>query len=311
MTKMKKDFSTLLFSLVILFLLSCRQQNVNNQEVAPEIRTPVTITAVSVSPLEDYIELNATSAFLQQTFVKSNLNGYIQKATIKFGDMVRKGEVLFVLKTKEAKAIGDAVNQLDSNFRFSGINIIRADASGYIAQVNYRQGDYVQDGEQLATISDSKSFRFLVNVPYEYMQYVPPGKRVQLILPGGEKLEASVGSSLPMMDSASQTQPVSLQVLSSKQFPVNLVAKVHLTKVSKTAAQILNKNAVLTDETLNTFWVMKLINDSTAVKIPVKTGLETGGDVEIVSPQFSPDDKILLTGNYGLGDTALVVVRQK
>ena len=305
---MKKDFSTLLFCLFTMLLFSCKEKSVSTQDVTPEIRTPVTVTAVSVSPLEDYIELNATSVFLQQTFVKSNLNGYIQKATIKFGDMVRKGQVLFVLKTKEARAIGDAVNQLDSSFKFSGINVVRADASGYIAQVNYREGDYVQDGEQLALISDSKSFRFLVNVPYEYMQYVPPGKRVQLVLPGGEQLEAFVGSSLPMMDSASQTQPVSLQLLSSKQFPVNLVAKVRLVKQSKTAAQILNKNAVLTDETLNTFWVMKLINDSTAVKIPVNTGLETGNNIEILSPQFSPDDKILLTGNYGLGDTALVIV---
>ncbi len=308
---MKKEFSPLLFSLFAIFLLSCKQHKANNQEVAPEIRTPVTVTSVSFSTLEDYIELNAISSFLQQTYVKSNLNGYIQKATVKFGDMVRKGQVLFVLKTKEAKAIGDAVNQLDSNFKFSGVNIIRADASGYIAQVNYREGDYVQDGEQLATISDSKSFRFLVNVPYEYMQYVPPGKRVQLVLPGGEQLDAFVGLSMPMVDSVSQTQPVSLQVLSSKQFPVNLVAKVRLIKQSKTAAQILNKNAVLTDETLNTFWIMKLINDSIAIKVPVKTGLETGDKVEILSPQFSPEDKILLTGNYGLGDTALVVVGKR
>ena len=308
---MKKDFSILLFPLVALLLFSCGQHTADTPADTPEIRTPVTVTSVSVSPLEDYIELNATSAFLQQTFVKSNLNGYIQKANIKFGDMVRKGEILFVLKTKEAKAIGEAVNQLDSNFKFSGINVIRADASGYIAQVNYRQGDYVQDGEQLAIISDSKSFRFLVNVPYEYMQYLPQGKRVQLNLPGGEQLEALVGSSLPMMDSASQTQPVSLQVLSSKQFPVNLVAKVHIVKVSKTDAQILNKSAVLTDETLNTFWVMKMINDSTAVKIPVETGLETGDKIEIISPKFSSGDKILLTGNYGLADTALVIVGKK
>ncbi|MEO6683325.1 MAG: efflux RND transporter periplasmic adaptor subunit [Ginsengibacter sp.] len=308
---MKTHLSTLLFCLFTVLLLSCKEKSVTTQDVAPEIRTPVTVTSVSISSLEDYIELNATSAFLQQTFVKSNLNGYIQKATIQFGDMVRKGQVLFVLKTKEARAIGNAVNQLDSSFKFSGINIVRADASGYIAQVNFREGDYVQDGEQLATISDSKSFRFLMNVPYEYMQYVPPGKSVQLILPDGEKLEASVGSSLPMVDSLSQTQPVALQVISSKQFPVNLVAKVRLIKQFKTAAQILNKNAVLTDETLNTFWVMKLINDSTAVKVPVKAGLETGDNVEILSPQFSPNDKILLTGNYGLGDTALVLVRQK
>ena len=53
---------------------------------------------------------------------------------------------------------------------------------------------------------------------------------------------------------------------------------------------------------------MKLNNDSTAVKVPVKTGIETGDKVEILSPEFSLQDKILLNGNYGLADTALVTV---
>jgi uncharacterized NAD(P)/FAD-binding protein YdhS len=51
---------------------------------------------------------------------------------------------------------------------------------------------------------------------------------------------------------------------------------------------------------------MKMINDSTAVKVPVKKGIETSDKVEILSPEFSPQDKILLNGNYGLADTAKV-----
>jgi hypothetical protein len=51
-----------------------------------------------------------------------------------------------------------------------------------------------------------------------------------------------------------------------------------------------------------------MINDSTAVKVPVKKGMETKDNVEIVSPALSSSDKILLTGNYGLPDTAKVKV---
>jgi len=55
---------------------------------------------------------------------------------------------------------------------------------------------------------------------------------------------------------------------------------------------------------------MKMINDSIAVKIPVKTGMESENKIEIISPQFQPKDKILLTGNYGLEDTAKVIVEK-
>ena len=206
---------------------------------------------------------------------------------------------MFVLKTKEAEAIGNAVNQLNPNFKFSGTNLIRAGASGYVTELNHQAGDYAQDGEQLAAINDSKSFVFVMNVPYEYKPYVTIGKQVALTLPDGERLLGTVQSSLPMVDSVSQTQAISLKVNSPHSIPVNLVAKA--------SAATLEKKAVLTDETQANFWVMRMINDSTAVKVPVKTGIETGDKVEIISPEFSMQDKILLTGNYGLADTVLVI----
>jgi multidrug efflux pump subunit AcrA (membrane-fusion protein) len=294
----------------LLALASCQSKDAETTEEPPAVRVPVTVTSVTYEPLQQYIDVNATSTFLQQNFVKSNLNGYIQKANIKFGDYVHRGQILFILKTKEAAAIGNSVNKLDSAFNFSGINSVRADASGYVMQVNHQAGDYVQDGEQLAVINDSKSFVFVMNVPYEYKPYISTGKQVQLTLPDGEKFWATVKPSLPMMDSASQTQAVSLNVIASHPIPMNLVAKVRIVKESKPAAQTLDKAAILSDETQSNFWIMKMINDSTAVKVPVKTGMESGDKVEIISPEFQPKDKILVTGNYGLEDTTKVIVQK-
>jgi multidrug efflux pump subunit AcrA (membrane-fusion protein) len=309
---MNINFIKSIFALFVcsLLLASCKTKDSTATAQPPEQRVPVTVTSVTFEPLQQYIDLNATSTFLQQNFVKSNLIGYIQKANIKFGDYVHRGQVLFVLKTKEAAAIGNSVNKLDSSFKFSGVNVMRADASGYVMQVNHQAGDYVQDGEQLAVINNSKSFVFVMNVPYEYKPYISTGKQVQLTLPDGEKFWATVKPSLPMMDSASQTQAVSLSVISPHPIPVNLVAKVRIVKEAKTAAQTIDKKAVLSDETQSDFWVMKMINDSTAVKVPVKTGMESGDKVEIISPEFQPKDKILLTGNYGLEDTAKVIVQK-
>ena len=294
----------------LLALASCQSRDAETTQEPPAVHVPVTVTSVTYEPLQQYMDVNATSTFLQQNFVKSNLNGYIQKANIKFGDYVHRGQILFILKTKEAAAIGNSVNKLDSAFNFSGINSVRADASGYVMQVNHQAGDYVQDGEQLAVINDSKSFVFVMNVPYEYKPYISTGKQVQLTLPDGEKFWATVKPSLPMMDSASQTQAVSLNVIASHPIPMNLVAKVRIVKESKPAAQTLDKAAILSDETQSNFWIMKMINDSTAVKVPVKTGMESGDKVEIISPEFQPKDKILVTGNYGLEDTTKVIVQK-
>src|ERR1700753_3464419 len=155
-------------------------------------QTPVTVTTVSDSTLIDYIDLNAMSTTLQKNYVKSNANGYIEKANVQPGQNVSQGEVLFTIKTKEASTLGNTINVLDTSFKFSGVNKIKASASGYISVLNHQTGDYVQDGEALAAISDHSSFVFMLQLPYELKQYVKMGQEVNLTLPGGSKITGTV-----------------------------------------------------------------------------------------------------------------------
>lgn len=271
-----------------------------------DARTPVTVTSVDRTGLDDYIELNAVSAFLQKSYVKANANGYLASADVYPGKYVEAGQPLFTLQTKEARSIGNSIAILDSTLKFSGVTTIRANQHGYITQLNHQSGDYVQDGEQLAVISDRNSFVFLLDLPYELRSYVLGKKNVELLLPDGTKLNGTIGPVMPTVDSASQTQNVVIRIGPAAAIPENLIAKVRIVKTAKASTQSLPKAALLTDETESDFWVMKLIDSATAVKVPVKKGMETNERVEILSPQFAPDDKILITGNYGLPDTAKV-----
>lgn len=283
-----------------------------DEEVAPEqVQTPVTVTSISTEPLTEYAELNATSSFLQDNIVKSNVNGYVKSVGMKIGQHVTAGQLLFILKTKEAQSLGTTIDKLDSSFHFSGIVRITAPESGYISLLPHQVGDYVQDGEQLAEISNSNSFGFILNLPYELRGYVPLNKEMDVILPDSTHLKGIAASFMPAIDSMSQTQRVLVKVTPAVNVPENLIAKVRILKSQKTNAISLPKQAVLSDESQTNFWVMKMIDSVRAAKVPVIKGIETGGRVEIIRPQFSPRDKILLTGNYGLPDTARVKIVSK
>jgi len=169
------------------------------------------------------------------------------------------------------------------------------------------EGPYVQEGEQLAVISDISSFVFILNLPYELRPYVMNSEVVQLILPDGKILFGRIASSMPVVDSASQTQNIVLKV-SEKNLPVNLIAKVRVAKTVKAHAISLPKQSVLSDETQTDFWVMKLIDDSTAIKVPIEKGMEIDDRIEILKPEFINSDRFLLTGNYGLADTARIKI---
>ena len=299
------------FYLLILFIFSCKSKDTKPEGETADVGTPVTVTAVSREPMIDYIDLNATSAFLQKWPVKANVTGYLQMANVQLNKYVTKGELLYTIKTKEAESIGNTITILDSTLKFTGVNKIPAFAGGFISEVDHQSGDYVQDGEQLAVITDTRSFVFLLNMPYELRPYVINKKSLNVTLPDGEKLVGVISGTMPSMDPASQTQSIILKVNAPHSIPENLIAKVRIIKSEKNNTQSLPKSALLTDETQSDFWVMKITDSATAVKVPVKKGIETVDKVEILSPQFAPTDKILISGNYGLADTAKVKIVQE
>ena len=300
---------SLYFWILGAVLTSCQSKKTEETiiEEEQETITPVTVTSLATEPMVEYIELNATSTFLQQAFVKASSNGYVQSVSAEVGKMVSSQQKVFVLKTKEAQSIGNSINALDSTFKFFGIINIKAGTTGYISEINHEPGDYVQEGDQLAVINDLNSFVFILNLPYELRQYVMNKDYVELLLPDGKKMMARISSAMPIVDSASQTQNIILKV-NEKSLPINLIGKVRIIKTEKTAAVSLPKQSVLSDETQTIFWVMKLIDDSTAAKVPVTKGLEINDRIEILSPKFLTSDKFLLTGNYGLADTARIKI---
>jgi multidrug efflux pump subunit AcrA (membrane-fusion protein) len=294
---------------LIVSLFSCKgKEKADDDDAKVVSQTPVTVTQINDSTLTDYIDLNATSTTLQKSYVKANANGYIHDVNTQLGQNVSKGQVLFTIKTKEAQSIGNSINVLDTTFKFSGLNKIKATTSGYISQLSHQAGDYVADGDALAVISDRESFVFLMQLPYELRQYVRQGQSVDLMLPGGKKLKGFVKSFMPTVDTVSQTQGVVIKAGDMSQIPENLVAKARIVKASKSNTVSLPKSAILSNETQTEFWVMKLKDPTTAIKVPVKEGIISGDRVEIVSPKISRGDKIVLTGNYGLTDTAKVKI---
>lgn len=309
--KIQSVMAAACFTMIIL-LYACGGSDhaAGDEEENVTSQTPVVVAVIDESPMADYVEMNATAVFQQKNYVKANANGYIQLANAKPGQFVNKGALLFTIKTKESQSIGNSINILDTTFKFSGVNRIRASEHGFVTQLNHQVGDYVQDGEQLAVISDESSFAFVLQVPYELRQLVKIGNQIPLTLPDGEKLDGRVSALMPSVDTLSQTQGVVVKVNSSHPIPENLVAKARITKIAKQNTASLPRSAVLSNETQTDFWVMKLIADTLAIKVPITKGIETADRIEILSPKFLPHDRIITTGNYGLSDTAKIKIQQ-
>lgn len=298
---------------VFCMITSCKNKTAGDSDEdvsSDDAVTPVTITHPTHQNISETVQVNAVSSFLLKTYVKANAVGYLQSANIHLGEYISKGQTLFTIKTKEAEALGNTVNSLDTSLHFEGVIKIKSPGSGYITQLTYTAGNYVQDGEQLAEITDKNSFVFLLDLPYELKPYLSLKQPLTLRLPDSTELNGYVQSALPTIDSAAQTQRFVIKVTTDKLIPENLVAKVQIVKHQTSDATVLDKAAVLSNEEQTEFWIMKLLNDTMAVKTNIKKGIESGNEVQILAPSLTDSDQIVLTGNYGLGDTAKITIEK-
>jgi biotin carboxyl carrier protein len=283
-----------------LILLSCSHQPNNNDTMKP--RTAVTITQVSQGTFNDSIILSATTAYLNKSTITAPIASFVTKVFVEQGTRVQAGQPLFRLESKERNALG-----LDDN-NSAGIIYIKATTSGIITLVKQQGGDYVTEGAILCEIANQNSLVFEINVPYEYTQYVAGGKNCTITLPDGKVLNAQIGSPMASMNTASQSQLYKAKA-NVGFLPEGLIAKVSiLKKASVSSSQILPRQAVQCDVSMQKYWIMRLANDSLAVKQEVQVGNGDKSNIEILSPVLSPSERIVLDGSYAMEDSTLVKI---
>jgi biotin carboxyl carrier protein len=299
---MKKLLTASFMSLI--FIAGCHQA-VNNSEKTNPSAIPVTVTTLHSGRMSSYLELSATSAFMFKAAVKAPVTGYIENLFISQGDAVLNNGRLFTIKTREASAFkNDSVNGLI----FKGLVDVNAAVAGLVSSIDHSKGDYVAEGDQLCQIAVPESFVFILDIPFEQSVSLKLNTRCEIVLPDGRSVYGIIKSRFPSMTASSQTERVIVRLSEKVVLPENLIAKIRIIKESMENAVSLPKSSILTDETMQSFWVMKLINDSTAVKVLVTIGISDKEYLQIKTPLFKDTDLFLSSGNYGLGDTANVKV---
>ncbi|MBK9151013.1 MAG: HlyD family efflux transporter periplasmic adaptor subunit [Saprospiraceae bacterium] len=294
---------------IALVLGSCASKTETQTEQSTSPKTPVEVVSISNGSISDELTLFGTSFYLKRNLVTAPIPAFITEVSVSLGDKVNKGDVLYILQSKESRALGNDVSKIDSTLKNFGIIKVVAPAAGIISTLDKQQpGDYVLEGAQLCTIAESSDLVFQVNVPYEFTQYAKTGNHCTIILPDNTQHAATFTRALTAMNISSQTQTILAKCNTNLFLPENMMVKVSIRKNSQSNLQMLPKSCVLSDEMMKEFWVMQLINDSTAIKIPVTIGNKNSEKIEILSPKFNITDKIISKGNYGLSDTALISI---
>ncbi|WP_445716331.1 efflux RND transporter periplasmic adaptor subunit [Flavobacterium sp.] len=305
MKKLKYYFIALLF----FGLTACGNKTEEQQEKIVTPKTTVKVVSISNGSIDDDIILFGTTIYLKRNLITASIPSFITKVNVKLGDKVSKGDLLYVLQSKESRALGNDVHKIDPTLNNFGIIQVKASSAGIISTLERQQvGEYVLEGTQLCSIAESNDLAFQVNVPFEYTSVTKIGKSCTIKLPDNTSYKATFSRALTTMNVTAQTQTILAKTNQPLFLPENMMVKVSTSKGSTSTKQILPKSCVSTDEMMKEFWIMKVINDSTAVKVPVTIGNKNEDEIEILSPVFRTDDRIISEGNYGMADKALIKI---
>jgi len=298
---MKKNL--IILCIAAFLLSSCANKDTKEEEQKPVVT--VKTTAVKFDAIDSKLSFNGNTVYLKKNLVVSPLSGYISKMLVKFGDAVKKGDVLFEIQTKENKA-------LESNSGKMGVVSVQAPSNGVISVLNITEtGGYVLEGASLCTISENKDVVVQLNLPFEYNSLVKTGTKCQLNLDEKTHFEGTIIRILPTVDVANQTQQILIKPQTNKLLPENLNLTVEILKTRHTQTCLVPREAVMTNETQSEFWVMKVVNNKLAIKIPIKKGIENDNYVEVLNSGLTASDRVISEGGYGLNDSTAVSVNSK
>ncbi len=287
--------------MLIALLNSCKEQDAKPVNLHRKIK--VKTECIKQGYLPDYLELSGKVIYHNKSYLTAPVSGYLTQVNVRQADIVKKNQLLFEITTPEAFLMQNADSLINAKY---GKTELRATVSGRIMSLNVMNKNvFVDKGSLMCVLMSAKDLKLQVNIPFEYAHYAKIGNTCKIILPDNTEISGQFSKYLPQINEASQTVKVLANIRSKQFLPENMIVKVLLDKSREHNSQILPKKCLQSDALMTKYWLMKLINDSIAVQIPVVIGNQTHDEVEIVSPAFNPGDRFISEGVYGLSDTVL------
>jgi len=289
--------------------------------------TPVRADTAYVADLAEVVQAPGQTTALREARVRAPFAGRLLDLDVADGDPVRAGDTLGAVAALESEAsldgaramLADAATRQDSADARRALELARgalvrrplvARTSGVVLSHAATGGDLVDQGETIVTIADRSAISFVARLTQPDVPKVAPGQRVRIELsavPG--PLTGTVRDVLPAASSETLSAPVRIDFASGRppvatglfgQATIVVGVRRHVTAVPAAA--------VLRDDVYGTTRVAT-VSDGRAVWVQVRTGLERGDTVQIVSPKLAPGTRVIVSGQVGLPDGTRVRIQ--
>ena len=297
-----------ILSVLTVLLGSCASKQ-QAQEDEISIKTDVKIGSPVRRAATRLVNFQAITRYMQSNDIRSQVTGIVTQVNCAVAENITTNQALFVVQPQEAAALKKS--KLSNQILTGLSDTVYAHFSGQISKLNVQSGDFIQTGDVLANCIRTNSMRIVAFLPVEQIGTLTQIKDCTILLPNNTTTKGKIVGKLPLSDTQDQTQAYLIEPEHSISLTENINLTVQFTAEQLEDAIFVKESAVLGNEEQTSFWVMKLVNDSTGIKIPVEKGIKQDSLIQIIGSGLTDNDYIITEGGYGLPDSARVQVVNK
>jgi len=296
---------------------------------APDAATvvvPVRVAPVTRAALSRVVSAPGQTNALSQQKVRAPFAGTLLELTVTDGDEVRKGQTVGAIVSRDSAAALEGAREMERTARtpeekadaqraveLAQRNLIRtavhAEADGVVLSHAAAAGDRVSEDLEILTVAERHSLVFVAGVSQSDLAAVRPGEPVSVELAGRTRpIAGVVHDVLPSANAGDFTAPVRVDL---RELPpgmaIGLFGTARITVESRESPTVPDA-AILRDDVSGVSRIA-LVKDGKAHWVDVVTGLRGPAGTEIVKPELSPSDSVVVSGQVGLPEGARVTIR--
>ncbi len=302
---------------------------------------PVEVDKVFTGDIYAYQLYNSTIEAENNVDVYNKVSGIIIALKVEEGDFVKKGQLLAKIEEEDYKleeaSARSAYEKAEREYKRSskmfkdkllsendyeqvkynyeqakiswqrakvrlGYTSIVAPISGTISKRNIKNGDFLQMNTRVFSIVDMNSLITRVYIPEKDISNIKVRQQARVTSDAldGKVFNGRIKMISPVVDPTNGTVKVTIALSGYKnQIKPGMFVKCHIITDSHKDTLLVSKKAVIYNGLQS---VVFKVDKGVAHKIVLDLGYQDAEKVEVLNKELKADDKIIVTGQYGLKD---------
>ena len=267
-----------------------------NFEVGQKVKKDEVLVQIDSDILEAQIKASMADVNMYEVQLKNAKKNYDR-----YSALVEKNSISQKV-FDDAKVEYDVANEnlISSKAKLNELTIqkskkvIKAPYSGVIVEKNINLNEWLNQGNQVATIVNTQDLEIVFNLPISFIGGLKDGDVYDINI-SDEIIKAKLYAAIPSGDKLTRTFPVRFKADSGEKFIFDgASAKISFAKESKTQALVISRDAVI--KRFNMDVIFAIVNEK-AVMIPVKAITYYGLNAAIMADGLVEGMQIVTKGN--------------